>query len=200
MFPTRIAIASRNPGKIREILSICSDWPVQWTTAEESDRPWPEIEETGSSYRENAMLKARAVAEATGVDAVADDSGIEVDALGGKPGLHSARFAGPTASDAENLHLLIRSLQERADAPRTARYRCVALLASPDGRSLHSEETCEGRLTTSPAGSGGFGYDPAFVPVGFDRTMAELSSEEKDAVSHRGKAFRALRALIDQRW
>jgi XTP/dITP diphosphohydrolase len=186
-FPNRLAIASRNAGKIREILAICRDWPVEWATADER---WPDVEETGDTYAENALLKARAVAEATGVPAMADDSGIEVDALDGAPGVRSARFAGPEATDEENLRMLIDAIHD-TDV-RTARYRCVAVLS--DGTSV--EATCEGTLITEPRGSSGFGYDPIFVPEGEHRTMAELSPEEKDRISHRGKAFRALREML----
>jgi XTP/dITP diphosphohydrolase len=194
-FPTRIAIASRNPHKLREIGRICADWPVEWWTVENRPGPWPDVEETGSTYLENALLKARAGAAALGEPALADDSGIEVDALGGRPGPRSARFAGEDASDERNLDELIRALKGVPGSGRTARYRCVAVLAFPDGRELHAEGTCEGILEPKPRGTGGFGYDPIFVPGGGDRTMAELTDEEKDRISHRGRAFRA---LVDQ--
>jgi XTP/dITP diphosphohydrolase len=188
-FPERLAIASRNPGKIREILAVCADWPVEWLTADER---WPEIEETGSTYLENALLKARGVAQVLGVPAVADDSGIEVDALGGAPGPRSARYAGEDATDDLNLRTLIRAVSGVPSSGRTARYRCVAAVAWPDGSEVSAEATCEGLLETKPRGTGGFGYDPIFVPAGWDRTMAELEPAEKDRISHRGKAFRAL--------
>jgi XTP/dITP diphosphohydrolase len=188
-FPERLAIASRNPGKIREILAICAHWPVEWLKADER---WPEIEETGSTYVENALLKARGVAQILGVPAVADDSGIEVDALGGAPGPRSARYAGEESSDEQNLRALIRAISGVPTSGRTARYRCVAAVAWPDGREVSAEGICEGLLETKPRGSGGFGYDPIFVPAGWDRTMAELEPPEKDRISHRGKAFRAL--------
>jgi XTP/dITP diphosphohydrolase len=188
--PLKLALATKNPGKIKEILEICAEWPVSWLTAEEAD--WPDIAETGETYRENALLKAMEVARILGVPAVADDSGIEVDALGGAPGPRSARFAGEHASDSENLSLLLARVADVSDGERTARYRCVAACAWPEGRAIDVEETCEGRLVLEPRGSGGFGYDPAFVPVGFSVTMAELSPEEKNRISHRGKALRAL--------
>ena len=205
-FPARIAIATKNPGKIREIVRICADWPVGWVTAEdvEHDRPghtavWRDVEETADTYLENALAKARAVAAATGLPAIADDSGIEVDALEGGPGHRSARFAGEGASDADNLALLIERVREVPPEARTARYRCVAACAFPDGRGISAEGTCEGTLVLERRGSGGFGYDPVVVPRegGFGgRTMAELTPEEKDRVSHRGKAFRALGELL----
>ena len=195
-FPDRIAIASRNPGKIREIRSICADWPVEWVTADEHEGPWPDVEETGQTYLENARLKARAVAEDVGVPSVADDSGIEVDALGGAPGPRSARYAGEGATDEENLRMLIRAVAGVPAAGRTARYRCVATLAWPNGGEVWAEGTCEGTLLSKPRGTGGFGYDPIFVPAGWDETMAELPAQEKDRISHRGQAFRALRDLV----
>jgi XTP/dITP diphosphohydrolase len=191
-FPTRIAIASRNPHKLREIGRICADWPVEWRTVENHPGPWPDVEETGSTYLENALLKARAAAAALGEPALADDSGIEVDALGGRPGPRSARFAGEDATDERNLEELIRVLKGVPGSGRTARYRCVAVLAFTDGRELHAEGTSEGILEPKPRGARGFGYDPIFVPGGGDRTMAELTDEEKDRISHRGRAFRAL--------
>jgi XTP/dITP diphosphohydrolase len=196
-FPDRIAIASRNPGKIREIRSICADWPVGWVTVDEHEA-WPDVEETGESYLENALLKARAVADGVGVPAVADDSGIEVDALGGAPGPRSARYAGEEATDEQNLRMMIRALAGVPAGGRTARYRCLAVLAWPDGREVSAEGTCEGSLVSNPRGTGGFGYDPIFVPAGWEQTMAELSPEEKDRISHRGRAFRALSDLVAQ--
>jgi XTP/dITP diphosphohydrolase len=196
-FPSRIAIASHNAHKLREIERICADWPVEWLTVENHEGPWPDVEETGNTYLENARLKARAGAAALGEPALADDSGIEVDALGGRPGPRSARFAGEDATDEQNLDALIRALKGVPSAGRTARYRCVGVLAFPDGRELHTEGICEGILVPRPRGDRGFGYDPIFVPGGGDRTMAELGDGEKDRVSHRGRAFRALREALD---
>jgi XTP/dITP diphosphohydrolase len=192
-FPERLAIASRNAGKIREILAICADWPVEWLTADER---WPEVEETGSTYLENALLKARAVSAAVGTPAVADDSGIEVDALGGAPGPRSARYAGEHATDDQNLRALVGAISGVPASGRTGRYRCVAAIAAPDGAEVHVEGVCEGLLVPKPRGTGGFGYDPIFVPAGWDRTMGELDPEEKDRISHRGRAFRALGELL----
>ena len=191
-FPARIAIASRNAHKLREIGRICAAWPVEWLTVENHEGPWPEVEETGSTYLENALLKARAGAAALDEPALADDSGIEVDALGGRPGPKSARFAAEDATDQQNLDELIRALKGVPGSGRTARYRCLAVLAFPDGRELHEEGICEGTLLGKPRGTHGFGYDPIFVPEGWDRTMAELEDEEKDRISHRGRALRAL--------
>jgi XTP/dITP diphosphohydrolase len=197
-FPARIAIATRNAHKLRELGRICADWPVGWVTAEDrSGAAFPDVEETGATYLDNALLKARATAAALALPALADDSGIEVDALGGGPGPRSARYAGEDASDERNLRELIRALKGVPAGGRTARYRCVAALAMPDGAELHTEATCEGTIVGSPSGDRGFGYDPVFVPAGWDETMAELSDAQKDRISHRGRAFRALRELIE---
>jgi XTP/dITP diphosphohydrolase len=197
-FPPRIALATHNPYKLRELTRICADWPVEWVSVETGDpADFPDVEETGATYLENATLKARAVAQALGLPALADDSGIEVDGLGGRPGPRSARYAGEHASDEENLRALIQAIRGVPASGRTARYRCVAALARPDGGLTDAEGVCEGTLRVSPAGSGGFGYDPIFTPVGWDLTMAELTDQQKDRISHRGRAFRALREVLD---
>ena len=188
--PRRIALATKNEHKLVEITRICSDWPVEWVTVRDRDPGiFPDVDETGDTYLDNASLKARAVADALGIPALADDSGIEVDALGGRPGPRSARST-------RNLAELIRSIRGIPAGGLTARYRCVAASAAPGGELVSAEGLCEGTLTSKPRGSGGFGYDPIFVPVGWDRTMAELEPDEKDRISHRGRAFRALRALL----
>src|SRR5512132_3219158 len=195
--PDRIALATRNPHKIRELTRICADWPVAWATIQDHHpAAFPDVEGSGETYRDNAVLKASAVARASGMTALADDSGSEVDALGGRPGPRSARYAGPDATDERNLAELIRSVRGIPAAGLTARYRCVAAFVAPGGELVSVEGLCEGTLTTKPRGTGGFGYDPIFVPVGWDRTMAELEPGEKDRISHRGRAFRAIRALL----
>jgi XTP/dITP diphosphohydrolase len=149
---------------------------------------WPDIEETGATLVENALLKARAVLEATGVAAVADDTGLEVDALGGAPGVHTARYAGPSATYAENRRALLEALEDRED--RAARFRTVIALVGTDGSELTVEGVLEGTITRSERGSGGFGYDPIFEVDG--RTLAEIPEREKNRISHRGRALRAL--------
>jgi XTP/dITP diphosphohydrolase len=196
-FPQRVAIASRNAHKLRELGRICADWPVEWVTVENHDpSSFPDVEETGDTYLDNAVLKASRVASALGVPAIADDSGIEVDALGGAPGHRSARYAGERATDEQNLDALIRAVRGVPAGGRTARYRCVAAIAWPSGETAHAEGVCEGALVSTRRGVRGFGYDPIFVPAGWDETMAELSDEQKDRISHRGRAFRALAALL----
>jgi XTP/dITP diphosphohydrolase len=196
--PTRIALATRNPHKIRELTRICADWPVEWASIQDHDPAmFPDVDETGETYLENAILKATAVASVAGMAALADDSGIEVDALGGRPGPRSARFAGPDASDERNLAELIRAIRGVPAAGLTARYRCLAALVEREGGEVvQAEGVCEGTLVTKPRGDDGFGYDPIFVPVGWDRTMAQLRPDEKDRISHRGRALRSLRELL----
>lgn len=195
-FPERLAIASKNPHKLRELGRICRDWPVEWLTVQNHPGPWPDVDEPHDTYLHNALEKARTVAQVLGVPAIADDSGIEVDALDGGPGPRSARFAGEGASDADNLAKLIELVADVEPDARTARYRCVAAIAWPEGRTMHAEGTCEGALIGQPRGDRGFGYDPVFVSQGERRTMAELGDEEKDRISHRGRAFRALAELL----
>ncbi len=195
-FPERIAIATRNAHKLREIGRICADWPVAWLTVENHEGPWPDVEEPHETYLENALAKACEVAAALGVPALADDSGIEVDALGGAPGPRSARYAGKGATDERNLDALLRALRGVPGGGRTARYRCVAALAWPGRGELWAEGLCDGTLASRPRGAAGFGYDPAFVPEGWERTMAELTDQEKDRISHRGRALRSLRDRV----
>jgi len=190
---TTVALASRNPGKLREIRSILAEEHLPIEIVPSDAFPgWFAPEETEPDYAGNALLKARSLASFAGVAALADDSGIEVDALDGGPGPRSARFAGEEATDEENLQKLIGIIRDMAEAERTARYRCVAVLVTPDGHETLAEGVVEGSLITEARGSGGFGYDPIFVPAGETRTMSELTPEEKDRVSHRGKAFRGL--------
>jgi XTP/dITP diphosphohydrolase len=189
-----VVIASTNPGKIAEVRQIMAELPLVLLTREDVGG-WPEVEETGDTYLANALLKAHAVAAVTGTAALADDSGIEVDALDGAPGVRSARFAGERATDEENNAKLVASLDGVPPERRGARYRCVAVLVSPDGDEIAGVGSCEGRIGNEARGTGGFGYDPWFVPEHEFRTMAELTAEEKHAISHRGKA---LRGLVDK--
>jgi XTP/dITP diphosphohydrolase len=195
-FPHELAVATRNPHKLREIGRLCAGWPVRLVTEPADGGDWPDVEETGSTYLANALLKARAVSGAAGLPALADDSGIEVDALGGAPGPRSARYAGETATDEQNLVALVRAIAGVPSAGRTARYRCVAAVAWPSGEDVWTEGVCEGSLVTKPRGARGFGYDPIFQPAGWEHTMAELQDEEKDRISHRGRALRALKERL----
>jgi XTP/dITP diphosphohydrolase len=190
-----VVLASANPGKIVEVSQILAGMRIRLLTREAFEE-WPEIEETGDSYLENALIKAHTLLAFTGKPALADDSGIEVDVLGGRPGVRSARFAGVDATDEENNRRLISLLGTIPPELRTARYRCAVAMALPDGTELAGVGACEGRIAMEPRGSGGFGYDPWFIPAGETRTMAELSPEEKHAISHRGKALRGLARLL----
>jgi len=194
---TVVALASRNPGKLREIRSILSSAGISLRVASAEDFPgWEAPSEDAPDYEGNALIKARSLATFAGVAAIADDSGIEVDALGGEPGPRSARYAGETATDEDNLQKLIDAIRSVPESERTARYRCVAALVTRDGRKVVAGGTVEGLLITEPRGSSGFGYDPIFVPTGDYRTMAELDPLEKDHISHRGVAFRGLESAL----
>jgi XTP/dITP diphosphohydrolase len=189
MTPSRVVLATRNEHKLRELGEILAALELVPLPAEVELPP-----EEGETFAANAITKAHAARDATGLAAIADDSGIEARALGGGPGVRSARYAGPGASDEENLALLLRELDGAAD--RRVAYVCALAYAGPDGEEIVVEGRCEGELATEPRGSGGFGYDPAFVPddtgPGDERTMAELDPAEKHAISHRGRAARAL--------
>ena len=199
MTTRRVVVASRNAHKLREIAALLADAgvPFDLVTIDQlaPDAPLVEDEPT---FEANALAKARQAAAATGLPAIADDSGVEVDALGGAPGPRSARYAGKEATEGQNLRMLIRAVSGVPAAGRTARYRCLAVLTWPHGRELWAEGTCEGSLVSKPRGTEGFGYDPIFVPAGWEQTMAELPPKEKDRISHRGRAFRALRELLDR--
>ncbi len=162
-------------------------------------RDWPGAvspEETGTTLLANALIKARAAALITSLPAIADDTGLEVDALGGEPGVYAARYAGPNATYADNVAKLLRELTGVPITQRTARFRTACVAVWPDGRELHAEGVLEGLIIESPRGTNGFGYDPVFVPADDTRTFAELTDAEKNAISHRGRAVRALAAML----
>ena len=192
---TPVVLASANPKKAAEIAAILGD------RLELVPRPAevPEAVEDADTFEGNARLKAVSLVEATGLAALADDSGLEVDALGGAPGVWSARYAGEGASDADNVAKLLAALADRPDpAERTARFRCVLVLCRPDGSELVASGTVEGHIAAAPRGPGGFGYDPVFVPnEGDGRTFGEMTQDEKHAISHRGRALRDLLAQLD---
>jgi XTP/dITP diphosphohydrolase len=195
-----LLLASANQGKLRELRTILDGLPVELVgLAEVGLGEPPEVEETGDTFLANALLKGRAYAAWSGLAAVADDSGLEVDALGGDPGVRSARYAGQGAGDQANLDKLLAALAGVPPQRRRARFRCAAVLVDPAGGEWHAEAAWEGRVLEAPRGSGGFGYDPVFLPDGWEQTSAEVDQATKDAASHRGKAFRALRPAIE-RW
>lgn len=187
----KIVLASGNKGKLREFAQLFSSMDIE--VVPQSDFDVPEAEETGLTFVENAIIKARNAAKHTGLPAIADDSGIEVDALQGKPGIYSARFAGENATDLDNLNLLLDSLQDKPNAERSARYQCllVYMQHENDPTPLISQARWEGRILAAPVGDGGFGYDPIFWVDETQCSAAELSPEQKHAISHRGKAIKA---------
>jgi len=193
---TRLVLASSNAGKLRELSALLA--PLGHELVPQSALGFDSPPETGTTFVENALLKARHASRLAHLPALADDSGIEVDALGGRPGVYSARYAGEGASDTQNLQKLLAELQGVSDERRTARYQCVIALVrkADDPAPLIAEGAWEGRILQAPRGSHGFGYDPIFLPAGLQLTAAELSAHDKNAVSHRGKALKALVAQL----
>ncbi len=191
----KLLIATRNPGKVREYRALLAGLPFEITSldAEGIDL---EVEETGLTFAENAQIKAMTYARASGLLTWADDSGLEVDALGGAPGVHSARYAGMDAGDADRYRKLLAALAGVPWARRTARFRCVVILATPTGMIGTAEGVCEGIIAFGPAGNNGFGYDPVFYVPEQRATMAQLPPEVKNELSHRGRAARAAIALL----
>ena len=196
---TSIVLASGNRGKLRELSQLMA--PMGFEVTPQGTLGIDTPPETGTTFESNALLKARFAAERSGLPALADDSGIEIDALGGRPGVFSARYAGEGASDDENLRKMLRELQGVPLERRTARYQCVIVLVqnARDGHPVIARGTWEGRIGLTPRGTGGFGYDPIFVPAGLSCTAAEMTAEQKNAVSHRGQALRELVALVGMR-
>ncbi|HYZ56988.1 MAG TPA: RdgB/HAM1 family non-canonical purine NTP pyrophosphatase [Streptosporangiaceae bacterium] len=192
-----LVLATRNPHKVVELRRILAGAGVTVSLTGLDEFPGaPDVAETGLTFGENALLKARAIAAFTGLPSVADDSGLCVDALNGMPGVFSARWSGRHGDDQANLDLVLAQMSDVDDPRRGARFVCAAALVLPDGREQVVEGRLEGRLATSPRGTGGFGYDPIFVPDGSELTTAEMTPEAKDAISHRGRAFRALAPVI----
>ena len=186
-----IVIASKNKGKIEEIKTYRDNANgIKWLTYKDF-KGFPDVEETGDSFLDNAIIKARALAEHTGKHALADDSGLIVDALDGRPGVRSSRYAGPDATDKENRIKLLEALKDIKDeSKRSARFICSMILWDPkDGLVFKTDGVCEGKIGFKEKGSGGFGYDNIFIPSGYDRTMAQLGNSEKNRISHRGIAL-----------
>ena len=195
----RVVFATGNAHKVGEVQHILDEAGAGITVV--SLRDWPDAPtpiEDGETFAENALIKARAIAAHTGLPAIADDSGICVDALNGMPGIFSARWGGAHGRDAENLALLLDQMQEVPDGRRGAHFLCAAAVVTPEGLERVVEGTIDGTLERTPRGVGGFGYDPIFRPHGYDVTTAELSPEAKNAISHRGAAFRALAPVITE--
>ncbi|TCK04695.1 XTP/dITP diphosphatase [Phorcysia thermohydrogeniphila] len=193
----RIIFATKNRGKVREVKEKLKRFGIDVVPIDEVKNV-PSPEETGETFLENAYQKAIYYARALGEPVIAEDSGLEVEALGGRPGVYSSRFAGENATDEENNRKLIEELKKRGLEESPARYVSFVVVAFPEGMGLWSEGEVKGKVITEPRGSGGFGYDPLFIPEGYERTMAELSLEEKNRISHRGKAFGKLVKLIEE--
>ena len=195
MSPTAtLVLATRNQGKIREfrrILDAISNGAINLVGLEEFAHT-TEVEETGSTFKENALLKARSICAETGLPAIADDSGLCVDALDGAPGIYSARYAGVHGDDQGNNAKLLRELANVPEGKRSAHFTCAAALVLPDGREHVTEEIFEGSILFAPIGDQGFGYDPLFRPEGLSISSAQMSADEKDLISHRGKSLRAI--------
>lgn len=190
----RIVLATKNKGKIKEMRELLAPMNIEVLSLADSS-PVDDAEENGATFAENAMLKARYYFAHTGTPCLADDSGLEVDALGGRPGVYSARYSGEDATDAANNAKVLREMEGIEKDKRTARFRCAMAFVG-EGVELTTDGTCEGTLLTEERGQGGFGYDPIFYVPKFDRTLAEMSSEEKNSISHRGAAVRKMADLI----
>lgn len=197
--PRRVVLATGNAGKLREMTALLA--PLGLTILPQTELGIPSADETGTTFEANALIKARHAAAASGLPALADDSGIEVDALDGRPGVWSARYAGPHATDADNNTLLLRELRGVPAERRTARYRCVIAWvdSADDPAPCLARGAWEGTIATEPAGQGGFGYDPLFIPTGSTVTAAQMSAADKNAVSHRGRALAELVRLLQAR-
>ncbi|MBK8481960.1 MAG: XTP/dITP diphosphatase [Proteobacteria bacterium] len=198
----RLVFATRNAGKLRELRELLVTLPaIEIFSLDDFPKAPEALPETGETFAENAQQKAVAALHATGLAALADDSGLEVAALGGRPGIHSARYAGPAATDADRVAKLLRELADVPEAERVARFRCVIALVTPERPDVAElrEGCCEGTILRAPRGDQGFGYDPVFFVPALGRTFAEVSGAEKHRHSHRGHAMQAIAALLRQR-
>ena len=191
----KFVLASRNPGKLKEMNEILSHLGIQVCSEEEAGVD-VEVEETGTTFEENSLLKARAVMEASGLPAIADDSGLCVDALGGAPGVYSARYGGEGLDDVQRYRLLLENM--KGQMPRTARFVSVITCCFPNGDVISARGECPGTIAFAPMGEGGFGYDPVFFIPSLKKTFAQLSPEEKNAISHRGKALEAFQVKLEE--
>jgi XTP/dITP diphosphohydrolase len=194
----KIVLATHNQGKVREIAQLMLGLPVEWSSA--SDFPAiPKTEESGDTLEENALLKAQALSQALGLPALADDSGLFVDALKGEPGVHSARYAGPDCNDADNVKKLLKDMADFAPDERGAAFRTVVAIVVPGETTVFLAGEIKGKITEKPKGTAGFGYDPVFEPEGDHRVFAEMSLEEKNNISHRARAFAKVRVWLEER-
>ena len=187
-----VILATSNKAKIREIIQILGN-DIDYKTM--SDFPdWPDVEETEDTFKGNALLKASVLAQRYNMPAIADDSGLAVEGLSGEPGVHSSRYSGEGATDKKNIAKLLKNLTEKKN--RKAAFKTVVVFKKPDGEEIFAEGEVKGHITQKPAGKGGFGYDPVFIPEDFDKTFAQMSAEEKNSLSHRGRALRNLKDIL----
>lgn len=187
-----IILATKNTGKMKEFKSFFSRFGIQCLSLEELDQNYPDVKETGLTFTENAQLKAEAGSSFFNKAVIADDSGLVIDKLDGRPGIYSARYAGPNKNDDDNMDQVLHELKGVIEKERTARFVAALAIATPDEETIIREGFCEGHIAFKKSGSSGFGYDPIFIPKGHHVTMAELSSEEKNRMSHRSHAFKQL--------
>lgn len=192
-----IVAATGNAHKLAEIEAITAQFGLKVITKEQAGAGDLDVEETGTTFEENSLLKAEAIMKATGLPAIADDSGLEIDALNGAPGVYSARFSGEDATDASNNEKLLQMMADVPDAERGARFVSVVTLCYPDGTVLAARGECPGTILRELRGDGGFGYDPLFLPEGFDRTYAQITAEEKNSISHRARALEGLKKQLE---
>lgn len=190
-----IIIATKNPGKIREIEALLNIEDIKWLTYKEVGA-WPDLKEVGATYEENTLQKARAVSQWSGKRILADDSGLEVEILGGRPGILSSRFAGDEEDAAKNRQKLLKVLQGKPHFQRKAKFVCLIVLYCSEEEYFVSRGECQGYIAFSEKGQGGFGYDAIFIPEGYNKTMAEISLEEKNEISHRAKALKEIRKYL----
>src|SRR5437868_8602498 len=198
---TQLLVATSNPGKVAELATLLKDLPCQVIGLSDLPQPLPIAAETGATFSENALMKAEEYHARTGLLSLADDSGLEVDALGGAPGVYSARYAGEEASAADRIERLLAALSQTGDADRRARFVCVIAISDPQGVIANlSTGICEGTIADAPRGTNGFGYDPIFVPDGYEQSFGELPTEIKEVISHRARALKVTSSFLLDRF
>ncbi|WP_117161290.1 XTP/dITP diphosphatase [Paraliobacillus sp. X-1268] len=191
-----IMIATQNKGKVKDFQLLFKKYDINVTSLLDLKEPIDDIEETGSTFEENAIIKAATIAEKFKIPVLADDSGLEIDALDGRPGVYSARYAGEEKDDQKNLHKVLDEMHDIADENRSARFVCVLAIVRPNQEPVVKRGTCEGKITRIPIGTNGFGYDPIFQPIDTKLTMAQLNSDQKNEISHRGNALKKIEEWV----
>lgn len=194
----QIILATKNPGKAKEFKEIFQQLHIEIVSLLDLEEEVPDVEETGATFEENARLKAEAIMEHFQLPTLADDSGLVVDALGGEPGVYSARYAGLEKNDQQNVEKVLHKLKDVEEESRTARFVCVLALARPNGETITKKGTCEGVIGFNPKGDKGFGYDPIFIPKGYTKTLAEMNPEQKNQISHRRNAIDKMIAWLKE--